>query len=144
MRYSLNAIVFARTDYLTTGIPCGAEGSLFTNTDCMASVYDDKKAGTKWAIITTTTVNTDNTTNTTTGPTTTSGGCASADAVCKNIMYQSRCGALSRWSNSQANAAAAEVAAAAAAQDKPETGGTFEWAIFGRREIYWDPECEVR
>ena len=49
--------------------------------------------------------------------------CSSSDTVCKNIMYQTRCGALKRWAaESYSNA-------------------ELSWAIMARHEIYWDPEC---
>jgi hypothetical protein len=48
-------------------------------------------------------------------------GCGSSDAVCRNVLYQSNCGALRRWA-SQA---------------------TEHWAVLVRREIYWQPSCDV-
>ena len=48
-------------------------------------------------------------------------GCGASDTVCKNIVYQSNCGALTRFA----------------------TESQYSWAIYGQREIYWDPTCEV-
>lgn len=49
--------------------------------------------------------------------------CRSNDNICKNIMYQSKCGALRRWAS--------------------EAGGEKKWSINFRREIYWDSNCPV-
>ena len=47
--------------------------------------------------------------------------CGSSDAICKNVYYQSKCGAFRH------------VASA----------GKYKWAVLVRREIYWKDDCEV-
>lgn len=82
-------------DYIATGNICGTDP--FSSPDCLQ--YDS--------------------TGSQDGALAASGGCTDDD--CREIMYQSKCGALKRWANQSDN----------------------EVGIFGRREIYWDTTCEV-
>lgn len=50
-----------------------------------------------------------------------SAGCGSLDTVCKNIYYQSKCGARKRFA----------------------TQASLSVGLYGRREQYWDPTCSA-
>lgn len=87
-------------DYLADGsIRCdGGANTYFTDSNCQVA---DGTSGTSASFGT--------------------AGCGSSDTVCKNVMYQSNCGALRRWASQ----------------------GSEHWAVLFRREIYWKPTCDV-
>jgi len=93
------------SDFLETGTPCGSDP--FTSTDCL--MYGKTVTKTDPTTGRPVTYNTWNE----------AGGCSTSDVVCKNIMYQSKCGALKRWASQASNKA----------------------ALFARREIYWKSDC---
>jgi hypothetical protein len=73
-------------------------GTPFTNPNCMVSSYNSETFGGG------------------------SGVCGGSDTICRDIVFQSSCGALGRWASEAT---------------------TFEWTILARHESYWKPDCDA-
>jgi hypothetical protein len=88
---TVNPTLRDTADFLATGAACGS--SPFTDPDCMVNGYTNFGAS----------------------------ACAATDDICRNIVFQSKCGALTRWA-SQAGKS---------------------WSVIFRREIFWKSDCAV-
>lgn len=91
-----------KTDYLETEEECG-DPALSNNTDCMVHGLTSGRSF--------------------------ENGCGASDDVCKNIVYQSKCGNLQRWASQQTTF--------------ETSGGTKEFALVAQHEIYWKTNCPI-